>query len=139
MIKMPTIPIAHLLRQLAFAVLPLFAGVFLPYLEFGSFGRFFNLFWGLIYGIGWNVAAHASGGPNAGVAPIFGSVLWPAAVSIVLFWLSGKPLAILSVVWRRAAIMSLIVTLLFVIPASLVGSAPFHSLPTFSNLFFVAW
>ena len=125
--------------KLCFFVLPLLAGVFLPYVKLGMFGKFMNLFWGFIYGIGLFITDFAPTGIKAPVQFAFGVVAWPLIVSWLLFWMSGKLLTIPGSTGRYVASIFLLLSLFSVVTLERSKASPFNSWPLFYNYLFVMY
>ena len=122
----------------AFAFLPLLSGVFLPYFQFWSFGKFLNLFWGTIYGLGLFVGNYVFSIRSPSNF-ILGGFVWPILLSVLLFWLSGKLWQQSGLIGRFVGAALLVASLFLVITLSKSGQPPFNSWPTYYNLLFVEW
>ena len=122
----------------AFAFFPLLSGVFLPYVQFGIFGRFMNLFWGTIYGLGLFVGNYVFSirSPSNFIS---GGLVWPILLSGLLFWLSGKLWQQSGPIGRFVEAALLVASLFVVITMSKSAQPPFNSWPTYYNLLFVEW
>ena len=121
-----------------FAFLPLLSGVFLPYFTFGSFGKFLNLFWGTIYGLGFFVGNYLF---SIRSLPKFllGGIVWPVLLSGLLFWLSGKLWQRSGPIGRFVEMALLLVSLFVVITMSKRAQHPFNAWPTYYNLLSVEY
>jgi hypothetical protein len=125
--------------SLVFALVPLFFGVALPYVEFPGNNRYLNLFWSPVYGFGLfaldRMAILRSRSPLA----LLGVIAWPIAVSCALFILGGK---VQQGGHTRLRMISL--CLLFASSCCIVGlqkslQPPFSQVPTFYKIFFSIW
>ena len=67
-----------------FVALPLFSGVLLHLVNFGSLGRLVNLFWGSIYGLGYFFTGYIFGGLHSRPALILGGLVWPIIICVLL-------------------------------------------------------
>jgi len=116
----------------AFALLPLLSGVFLPYIQFGGLGKFLNLFWGTIYGLGLFVGDSFFRVRSPYV--ILGAYVWPLVLSGLLFWLSGKVWQQSGPIGRFVTAALLFASLFVVITMSKSAQPPFYYWPMYYNL-----
>jgi hypothetical protein len=119
------------LFRLVFIALPLISGVFMPLFKFGGIGRMVNLFWGSIYGLGYFVAGYVFGGLRARPTLIFGGLVWPLLVCVLLLWISGK-LWHNSITLKTISTCVLVLSLFVVITLMRASSPPFSSFPLYS-------
>lgn len=126
------------LFQIAFAVMPLFCGVFLQYVSFGKFGHFLNLPWGWVFGAALFLTDVLFG--NSRDAPwILGDLLlWPIFLAIVFYWASGKLWQRVGTPTRWVLVALLILSVFAIVPAEAKQIRP-YVIPTYGNEFAVFW
>jgi hypothetical protein len=139
----------QILFRVAFSLLPLIAGVVLPYIgpQLSWDWHFANLFWGAVYGLGLFMASLVA--PiYSHVTPLdewtrnavlFGVLGWPILVTAVLYITSG-------VLWRygtkrqkRFAVALLVLSLLVVVPLRSACPESLAWLPDYWCIMFVIY
>lgn len=116
-----------------------FSGVFLRLVQWGSAGKFVNLFWEIIYGLGFLMVGFLPGGIESRPAILFGALIWPICISIGVFMISGTVWHIESLRLRTILGVGLIVSLLCVITLDRAYQPPFDRFPLFRHFLFVLY
>ena len=119
---------------IAVVLLPFIFGHFLPKSDlFLGPANIVNVFWGLIFGIGWHLIELTSLSGSSG-SSIFGFIVWPIIVELVLFYLYQK-----MILWSNKRVIVLV--LFFIasfglnIDVQKAETPPFNSLPLFWNFY----
>jgi hypothetical protein len=127
------------LFPLWFCLWPCFLGVFLPYCTFPGGLKLLNVFWEGVYGLGlWGVD-EAAGLSIQSRLLFLGVLVWPIAISTVLFIFGRKIQKINHRTLRPAMVLGLIASTFLVINLDRAQQPPFSNLPTFYRLFFIVW
>lgn len=108
--------------QAAFVVGPLLFSSILPSLFFGVFiGQWgSNLIWGSVFGLGWCLAAFASGNIVHDSFSTTVGLLWGWLILVPLYFSSGRLWGKLSDSGRKAAIAGLLLSFLVAVPAKTI-------------------
>jgi hypothetical protein len=119
-----------------YAVGPLIAGVLHRGIEFPIVGPMENLFWGFVYGLGFE-AAFALGlldgfatGANQ-LPTVVPGLIWPALVSFGLFYLGRRIWSRGSRALRIGATVTFVASMLAVVPVSWLREPPFDQIPLY--------
>jgi hypothetical protein len=129
---------AEIVCRLLIVAIIVFSAAFLPLVRWGNIGSFVNLFWGMLYGLGWFVAGFFAGNVRSVAAVVFGMIMWPIGLSVILYVLSG-------VIWHTASTPQLVfgigtfVSLLCVISLDQAHQPPFDRLPLFTHFMFLLY
>jgi len=115
------------------------SGTWLPMFTVPHFGKFINLWWESVYGLGFFVVGFLPGGFESRVGFLFGALLWPIAVAILMYLLSGWILHSRSQKTNIVAGCTIIISLLLVVPLNGSAKFPFSYLPLYSHFMFVIY
>jgi len=117
---------------ISYVILTAFLGILFPIYEIDTpIINGLNLFWGLIYGLGWFVSLRI--GLNPHLADLFGILVWPVMVLTFIFVIVKR--AFHSRLGTGAAIAVLVLSLFTTISRpEVTGNAFPSSLPTFRML-----
>ena len=125
--------------RLLITALVLFSGVFLRLVGWGTVGKFVNLFWEVVYGLGFLIVGLLPGGIDSRPAFIFGALVWPICVSLGVYLLSGF-------IWHRGSsklhalfAILMILSLFCVISIDRAYQPPFNGFPLFGHFLFVIY
>jgi hypothetical protein len=88
------------------------------WLLLGQWGT--NLVWGHVFGFGWFVAQSYCGPEQWRTAAAIGVFLWPPAVLIALFWISGLAWRSKNERWKRRFLSLVAISCLPVVPAQTI-------------------
>jgi hypothetical protein len=105
-------------------------------MTFGYFGRFINLFWESVYGLGLLAIALIPGGLDSRVGLLVGALLWPLLVTVGLFVLIGAAARVDSSKLHMVVGALIVVSLFCVIPFDRTSAGPLSYLPLYSRIVF---
>jgi hypothetical protein len=131
--QLPRTSMMALAFQLACSVLPLIAGTFLPLFSTGLLRQPINLVWGFVFGLGWYVAGFVANLSSPWVV-LWGALVWPVLVCAFLFIFSGK---LYQHEWsfsKLLALSILFLTLIVVVPQSLIAGPALRNIPFYPNI-----
>jgi hypothetical protein len=111
------------------------SGVLLPLISWGSLGRLINPFWEIIYGIGFFLGGFLPAGIRSPLVAVFGALIWPAGVSMTVYFLTA-------VIWRSGSLKFKMIALIFtflslvcIITLDKARQAPFDRFPFFTHFY----
>jgi hypothetical protein len=121
------------------AIVPIFLGIGLPYLDFPGHHRFVNPFWSTVYGCGlWILDKLGSLRIQSPLGPI-GLFVWSLAVSAALFLFVSKLQQAGHTRVRWVSFCLLGASCFCIVGLQMSMQPPLSNAPTFYRLFFVIW
>jgi hypothetical protein len=117
---------------------PLIAGILHRGIEFPIIGPMENVFWGFVYGLGFEAAfaLNLLGGFATGanqLPTVVPGLLWPAIVSFGLFYLGRSIWSHGGRALRIAATTTFAASMLAVVPVSWLQEPPFDQIPLYAS------
>ena len=122
----------EIVARIIVAMTCVFCGTLLPMIRWGGL-RLKNVFWDIIYGLGFFLAGFLPGGLRTTAAYLIGVLLWVPAVTVGVFIASGYVFQLRSSATRTVVIVLFFSTLCVDIDARITQKDPYYRLPFFSN------
>jgi hypothetical protein len=119
--------------RLAFSFSLLIFGTFLPLFKIGPIREVVNLLWGFIFGFGWYMAGYVAN-LSSPIVVIFGALVWPIIVFILLYVWAGKILQY-EPRPRMLCLIILVLSMFIDVPVHSTSVFPLRYIPLYINIY----
>jgi hypothetical protein len=126
----------EIMFRIGIVFLLFFLGTCLPLLSVPGIGRLINVWWESIYGLGFLAVNVLPNARESKPLLLFGALIWPIVVCVVLYLFSGAVWHSSSPKIRFLSILIAAVSVLCVVPLSNASKPPFNYLPLYSQIMF---
>ena len=130
---------AMVVCRVAFTALVLISGTCLPLFDFGRAGKMLNPFWESLYGLGLLFGGFLPGGLDSRLVFLLGGIIWPLALSTLLFLFSRIVVRARSRTSRLSIIVAGLLSLVVVVPLDIALRPPLNYLPFYSTFLAVIY